>query len=65
MNLHQFQTIESVCTLLHGAAGVGMCSVLYAVHVLLLVAVCECTIAGALVKGMLLDSTFLLLRSFF
>ena len=37
MNLHQFQTIESVCTLLHGAAGVGMCSVLYAVHVLLLV----------------------------
>jgi succinate dehydrogenase/fumarate reductase cytochrome b subunit len=37
MDLHQFQTMESVCILLHRAAGVGMCSVLYAVHVLLLV----------------------------
>ena len=37
MDLHQLQPMESVCTLLHRAAGVGMWSVLYAVHVLLLV----------------------------
>jgi hypothetical protein len=37
IDLHQFKTMESVCTLLHWAADVGMWSALYAVHVLLLV----------------------------
>ena len=83
MNLHQLQPMESVCTLLHGAAGVRMC--LFCMQYMSCcwslflseksggpMAAClkfSCSVRvyhrGCTCEGMLLDSTFLLLRSFF